>query len=462
MTRRTLGRFICASGLILAGACAVCHAGGSRAGNEPGLNVVLICLNALRADHLKAYGYGTETAPNISGLAGEAAVFEAAVAQSHWTLPSLASLFTSKYVHSHGLYERGGKLSEHEVTLAEMLKARGYLTAAFTGGLDMSGAYGLKQGFDVYFDDTGNKPMGSFERIMPRALNWLTARKDDRFFLFVDSYDIHPPFDKPEPGPKASEYAGALKGLVLDYNRLKDFKNGALLLNGREVKLSKADLDYIVSRYDAGIAYADRFVGGLLAKLEELELSGNTVIILTSEHGEELADHGSFDRFGRKNLYEESIRVPLIIKNPRINSKGARISAQAQLIDVMPTVLDMLAVPVNKEAQGASLVPLMEGGKTEKDFNRCVYSEASFHKWAVRAGQWKLIYESGKYELFNLADDRAEIGNLAEKNPAVVYGLAQELMRWRRKTRTDKSPDDTRVTVTEEMKRKLKEAGYWR
>ncbi|MBI4803539.1 MAG: sulfatase [Elusimicrobia bacterium] len=461
MTRRTLKQFI-AGGVILAGACAVSRAEGSGAGNEPGLNVILICLNSLRAGHLKAYGYGTETAPNITRLAGEAAVFETAVAQSHWTLPSMASLFTSKYVHSHGLYERRGKLSEREVTLAETLKERGYRTAAFTGGLDMTGVYGLKQGFEVYSDDTGKKPMGSFSAIMPRALKWLAANKNEKFFLFLDSYDIHSPFDKPEPGPGAAEYSGALKGAVLDYNLLRNFKNGALVLNGRKVPLSRADIDYIISRYDAGIAYADRFVGALLAKLDELGLAGNTVVILTSEHGEELADHGSFDRFGQRNLYEEAIRVPLIVKNPRIALKGARIPAQAQLIDIMPTVLELLAVPVNKEAQGVSLVPLIAGGKPEKDFNRFVYSEAGFHKWAVRAGEWKLIYESGKYELFDLVNDRSETENLAEKNPAVVYELAQELMSWRRRTRTAKSPDDTRVTLTGEMKRKLKEAGYWR
>ncbi|MFH1619001.1 MAG: sulfatase [bacterium] len=448
--------------IILSAACVFCHAGDSDSDGNPQLNVVLVSLNALRADHLKAYGYGTETAPNISRLAGESAVFEHAVAQSHWTLPSLASLFTSRYVHSHGVYERGGKVSEKELALAEILKKHGYRTAAFTGGLDMIGQYGLNQGFDVYSDETDNKPMGTLRDIMPRALKWLAGSRDEKFFLFIDAYDIHPPFDRPEPGSNDPGYSGVLKGLLLDYNLLRDFKNGVLFLNGKEVRLTKDDIDYINSRYDAGIAYADRFIGELLARIDELKLSEKTIIIFTAEHGEELADHGSFDRFGRKNLYDEAIRVPLFIKSPHMKLKGTRVMVQAQLIDIMPTVLDLLGIPVNNEAQGVSLVPVIEDGKTGKDFSRHGYSEASFHKWAMRTGKWKLICENGRYELYDLLRDKAELNNLAVAKPSVVYELVQKLLEWRRKTRTDKSPDDTKIVLTDEMKSKLKEAGYWR
>ena len=426
------------------------HAAVSR----PPLNVILISLNALRADHLKIYGYGKDTAPNISRLAGEGVVFEQAVAQSHWTLSSLASLFTSKYVHSHGLYERGQKLSRKEVTLAEALKAGGYRTAAFTGGLDMTGSYGLARGFDVYFDDTGKKPVGSLNEIMPKALDWLAARRNDRFFLFLDSYDIHPPFDKPWPGGKEPDYSGPLKGKSLDYNFLKGFKGGSL-------RLTAEDLAYVNSRYDAGIAYADGFIGELLAKLSELNLSTGTLVIFTAEHGEELGDHGGFDRFGEGNLYDEAVRVPLIIKNPLWASGGARVTAQAQLIDVMPTVLDILGLPAPGGVQGASLVPSV-AGTAEKEFNRYVYSEAGPAKWLIRSEGWKLIYAGGKYELFDLTNDRGETENLSAGKPDVVYGLAQKLLRWRRATKTSGSSDDARVALTPEMKKKLREAGYWK
>jgi arylsulfatase A-like enzyme len=426
------------------------------------MNVVIVSLNALRADHLPAYGYAKDTAPNISRFAAGSAVFERAAAQSHWTLSSLASMFTSKYVHSHGLYERGGRLSEREVTLAEALKAGGYRTAAFTGGLDMSAVYGLSQGFDVYFDDTGSAPMGSFKEIMPKAVEWLAAHAHDKFFLFVDSYDIHPPFDKPAPAGEVSGYSGALKGKTLDYNFFRDFKDGELSVDGKKAALTKEDMAYINSRYDAGITYADKFVGELLDRLGELGLSGNTMVIVTSEHGEELGDHGSFDRFGSGNLHEEAVHVPLIVKLPGKDLKGRRIPAPAQLIDLMPTILDLLGIPPAAGAQGRSLAPLIMGGEAEKDLNKYVYSEAGPHKWAVRSVDWELIYDDGNYKLSRLAGGEAGSGNAAAENPAVVYELAQKLMEWRRKTRTGGSPDDTRVALTPEMKRKLKEAGYWR
>ncbi len=433
--------------------CAAMLAGPAAAATRAPLNVVLISLNALRADHLAAYGYGKETAPNISRLASEGALFEHAAAQSHWTLSSLASLFTSKYVHSHGVYGRGQKLAPGETTLAAVLKEAGYRTAAFTGGLDMSGLYGLSKGFEVYFDDTGKKPMGSFKEIMPRALDWLAARRGEKFFLFLDSYDIHPPFDKPWPGGKEPGYSGSLKGKSLSYDFLRGFKDGTLRLTGE-------DLAYINSRYDAGITYSDGFVGGLLAKLDELGLSSSTVVILTSEHGEELGERGSFDRFGQGNLYEEAVRVPLVIRDPRTPG-GARIAAQAQLIDLMPTVLDILGLKVPSGAQGASLLPLLSGA-AGKDFNRYVYAEAGPGKWMIRSGGWKLICDSGKYSLFDLVNDKAEKRDLAAAKPDMVYSLAQKLVKWRRATRTGRSPDGARVELSPEMKRKLREAGYWR
>jgi arylsulfatase A-like enzyme len=297
---------------------------------------------------------------------------------------------------------------------------------------------------------------------MPRALKWLAGRKNDNFFLFIDSYDIHPPFDKPAPGAGAPEYEGVLKGARLDHYLLRNIKDGALNINGKAVYLSKEDIAYINSRYDDGINYADRFVGALLEKLDKLKLSEKTIVIITSEHGEELSDHGSYDRFGRKNLYDEVVRVPLLVKNPRANIKGARIKTQVQLIDIMPTVLALLGIPSGGGAQGVSLVPLLRGEQTGGDLNRRAYSEAGTDKLAVRSVRWKLISENGKYELYDLGADGAEKKDLAVANPPVVYELARQLVKWRRETIPDKRSGDARTApLTEEMRRKLKEAGYW-
>lgn len=426
-------------------------------------NVILINLTSARADHLKTYGYKRNTAPNIDKLAKEALVFEQAIAQSHWTLPSNVSILTSKYVNRHGVYERNQKVSDKELTLPEILKMYDYKTAAFVGGLDLVATYGLSQGFDYYFDDTKDKPMGSFKDIIPKAIKWLRENKDNKFFLFIQGYDVHPPFNKPKLYEDIydSDYNGLIDELSLGYQLLKNIRNNNLLLDGKTVRLTEKDINHIIAYYDGGITYADNFIGKLLKEINKLALSDRTIIIITSEHGEELSDHGSFDRFGQNNLYDEVIRVPLIIKNPNIDLKGERITSQVQLIDIMPTILDFLGIPINKESQGLSLVPLMQKKDVKDNFNQYAYSEANPHKWAIRTKEWKLIYDKEEYELYSLRDDKAEINNLARQRPELVYELIQKLLEWRRNTRTERSPDDTRLELSEEMKRKLREAGYW-
>lgn len=457
----SLNKFIIGSTIIFMIIFIFTYAASAPSGNDQQFNVVLMSLNAVRADHLGIYGYKRNTSPNIDKLAEEALIFDQAIAQSHWTLPSQASIFTSRYVHSHGVYERTEKLSEKELTLPEILKIYNYKTAAFVGGLDMVAAYGLNQGFDYYFDNTKGKPMSSFKEIIPPAIEWLRENKDNKFFLFIQGYDVHAPYHQPAPYEDMHEpdYNGIINQLHLDYHLLKNIHKDTLLFEGKRIKLSKEDINHIIAHYDAGISYVDKFIGELLKEINQSNLSDKTILIITSEHGEELSDHGGFDRFGQKNLYEEVIRIPLIIKHPYI--EGRRFTNQVQHIDILPTILDFLGIPINKEAQGLSLAPLIEGQAIKKEFNRYVYSEASPNKWATRTRQWKLLYNHGDYELYNLQEDRAETDNLFSQRPELVYELAQTFLEWRKITKVDRSFDNQRIELSEEMKKNLREAGYW-
>jgi arylsulfatase A-like enzyme len=311
--------------------------------------------------------------------------------------------------------------------------------------------HGLDRGFDVYSDETGDKAMGSFRELMPKALAWLAERKGGSFFLFLDSYDIHPPFDKPWPGGAAPAYAGPLKGKALDYDLLRGYDAGTL-------KLSAADLAYVNARYDAGIHYADGYIGQLLAGLDELHLSTGTIVVFASEHGEELGEHDSFDRFGGGSLYESTLHVPLMIKDPR-RPGGTRVAAPAELADLLPTVLDLAGLPPQAGAQGASLAPLLAGGV--KGPHTEVFAEAGPAKSAVTAGGWKLVRDGSRYALFDLANDPAEKNDLSSARPEQVYALAQRLLEWRRSVKPAGGAVP-RVELSPEMKRKLKEAGYWR
>jgi len=424
-------------------------------------NVIIISLTALRADHLKSYGYRLNTAPHIDKFSRHAVVFEHAITQSNWTLPAQSAIFTSKYVHSHGIYERDRKLSAQELTLAEILKIYGYTTAAFVGGLDMVKTYGLDQGFDLYDDDTNGAPVGSFRDIIPKATSWVKKNKDKRFFLFLQGYDIHPPFNKPEPFCSMYDpnYNGVLSGLSIDYRLLKNIVGDAMQYNGKSIKLTPADLRHVIALYDGSISYADSYIGQLLNEIEKLQLADKTLIIITAEHGEELSDHGSFDRFGQGNLYDEVVRVPLIIKYPGSKSGNMRIKEQIQMIDIVPTVLGLLRIPINPEIQGVNLAPLFTGGHV--NFTQFAYAEASPIKWAIRTSNWKLIANSGKYELYDLKHDVAEKNNLADQQSDRVYELVQKLLDWRKQTQADTGHDITKIEITDEMKKKLQAAGYW-
>ena len=423
-------------------------------------NIIILSLNALRQDHLGVYGYGKNTSPNIDRLSAECMVFHNAVAHSHWTLPSQASIHTSKYVHSHTIFERTSRLLDDELTLAEILKLYDYKTAAFVGGLDLVAEYGLDQGFDVYDDRTGTKAMRSALSMLPKIKRWIKKNRKRNFFTFVQFYDIHPPYENTEEYADESTepYDGPLAGVTLDYNLLKMIHENRIYSENSEDQLESRDIDYIVRNYDAGIRLVDSVLGDLINFLDKLELMDNTILIITSEHGEELNDRGFFNRFGNKNLYDEVIRVPLIVRLPGKNGKKD-IESQVQLVDIMPTVLDLLGIPVNRGAQGTSLKKLIDG-EPGAEGSPYAYSQAGKDKWSVRTVEYKLIADGEKYELYDLRKDPGETANIASKNSQKVYELAQKYSMFRNQI-SDVPDKDNRIELTDEMKRKLKETGYW-
>lgn len=427
-------------------------------------NVIIIAISTLRPDHLGCYGYKRQTSPNIDKLAYNGIVFTQAISQSNWTLPSITSLFTSKYVRAHTINSRDQRTGNDELMLAEILKIYGYKTAAFTGGLDLKSVYNLDQGFDVYSDSVAVGSMGGWRESMAYALDWIINNKDNKFFLFLHTYDVHQPYHYPEPYDHMYDqnYTGVISRLFLDYSFLKKIKNYNTFLDkdsSQKIKLSKRDIDYIISKYDTGITYADSYIGRLLTVLKKNTLNDKTIIIITADHGEALDDHGSFDRYGSNNLYDEVVRVPLILKHPGLSMKG-RIDAQVKSIDVMPTVLGSLSIPVNAEAQGLNLLPLIKRDGNE-NFNRYVFSEGRGKKWSLRSKKWKLIYDKGTFELYNLEKDFREQNNLSKTYPDVVYELYQKYLEWHKTVKRKNTLADNRIILSEEAIKDLKDAGYW-
>jgi arylsulfatase A-like enzyme len=419
-------------------------------------NIILVCLDTLRADHLGCYGYFRDTSPNIDKLAKDGILFEWAFAQSSFTLPSHASLFTSKYVHSHKADRIERRLSEEDITLAEVLKSNGYKTAAFIyNAVQFNPLYGINQGFEIY-DYGGEKDKRpSFEKTLPAALKWIEQYRDAKFFVFLHSNDIHEPYHSPLENFFDPHYKGRLDSEYLGFAN-PFFSENNLTRTPDEIK-------HIIAHYDGGIKYADSFVGRFMKQLKDWDLLDKTIIILISDHGEILADRGMRFCHGF-SLHDEEVRVPLIIRHPQLK-KGIRIDKLVQLVDVMPTILDFLGIEKGiPEMEGRSLVNVIEGkgNPDEYVYAECISGESQKEgainlQRMVRTSSWKLISSiwivvkkginksqpktikmpngaiisfpgKDEYELYDLKKDPKEMGNLINQEDKKIKEIENELL----------------------------------
>jgi arylsulfatase A-like enzyme len=344
---------------------------------EPPLNVVLISVDTLRADRLGAYGYTARpTSPRIDALAAEALLFEVHVAAAPWTTPSHMSLLTGLVPTRHGVTgsDRGlrealkgerpiERLPEAITTLAEALAARGWATAAFTGGATLDPRIGFDQGFGEY--DTS---MVKLDRAkVGRVLGWIDAHDEGPFFLFWHTFEVHAPYLAPDflgdvLPPERARALGERLEAIPERNGWKAVRAAKRVMRAYDAY----DPEVTRALYDGGIRSFDRWLGLFVEGLQERGLWDRTLLVLTSDHGEQLGEEGRPAPFGDgfynvhgHALYEELIHVPLIIRIPGVPG-GGRITPVTASIDVMPTILDVLDVPAPPEAQGRSLRPLWE------------------------------------------------------------------------------------------------------
>lgn len=431
-------------------------------------NVILILLDSVRADHLSCYGYHRKTSSAIDQLAKEGILFRQAISQATWSLPAQCSIFTAKYVPAHGVDDIHKKLSNSELTLAEILKIYGYKTAAFTGGFWVGSIFNLGQGFDVYDDKL---TFGKLRDTVPLAISWLEKNKGNRFFLLLQGFDGHSPFNLPKSYEEMytnPNYNGIFKTLTIDH-RIGDRLFGYTFFLDydykKKVKITDRDIDYIIARYDASITYGDGYIGQFLKKIKEFGLEDNTIVILTSYHGTPLFEHGIILRRKHGSCAEGVIHIPLIIRHPGLNKMNREIDNMVQQIDFMPTILDFLGIPINHQAQGSSLIPLIEG-KAGSGFNKYVYS-TGHNEMVIKTKTWKLIDvcpQTGReaLELYNLQKDPAEQNNLIRKEQKVAKILKRKLDEWleRLKVNSEKLNLIPEYEI-DKIKEEMKKAGYW-
>ncbi len=408
------------------------------------VNVILIAIDALRADHLGCYGYARETSPNLDALAKEAVLFKNCYVQSSWTKPSTASLFTSFYPTMHQTILNRVELPDELTTIAEILQDQGFITYSYVANANLKAIFNFDQGFD-FFDDylmrdklryiclrntipfnivikkiTGKgfeahgPERDNIKLVNKRVIPWLKKYKDENFFMYIHYMDPHAPYWPPRP------YRNMFPCDKKD-NNSKD-----------------------ISLYDGEIRFADEYIGKLFDRLKAWGIYDKTLIIITADHGEAFGEHG--DRAHGHTIYQHQLKVPLIIKYAKSLPQGKIIEPQVRNIDIMPTILDILNISYTGHLEGMSLLPLCRG-KDDQGQRENIYVEENLRnqfilKGIIRDNTWKYIFTEksewrdvkrlGHEELYNLADDPRELNNLLGQESEVLKFMRAKLDFYKR------------------------------
>ena len=394
-------------------------------------NVVLISIDTCRADHLGCYNQGRQTSPHIDRIAQDGVMFVNAHSTNPVTLPAHCSLLTGTTPPFHRVRDNiNYRLGDSNDTLAEILREDDFQTAAFVGAFMLDSDFGLDQGFDTYNDDMRGKNDSSIHsqsnqrtagQVNRAAMEWLESHHGQPFFLFVHYYDPHAFYSPPEPF--ASQYAN--------------------------------------DPYAGEIAYTDRCIGQLVSRLKSLGIYDSTLIVITSDHGESLGEHG--EKTHSYFIYQSTIRIPLIIKVPG-GRQGKKIHSPVSITDVLPTVLGLLKREVPRHVQGVDLSADLVADVIP-DRERFIYMESLYPTkyecsplFGLLSGRWKYIWTT-EPELYDVRGDSMETVNVVKDHLQVAQQLQDRLkMMLAEQSRTDVG-DQIQPADAETMQR-LRSLGY--
>jgi arylsulfatase A-like enzyme len=419
------------------------------------MNIVLIAIDSLRADHLRCYGYHRDTSPNLDALAREGALLTGMYAPAIPTQPSFTTIYTGQYSLTHGIVSHGGDdtLRRDSPFFPEDLQRAGLTTCAIDNLYAMRPWFA--RGYEFYIDPSHRAKMRlsvTCEGINRRAIPWLRAHAGAPFLLFVHYWDTHTPYRPParlrhryyngDPTRPEFDTLDPMRTAPLGDVWVKQWLGplSRKLWHGREIR----DAEYVVALYDACIRYIDEAVGALLSALEEAKAAADTLVVVIADHGEMMYRHGIF--FDHHGLYDANIRVPFIVRWPGRVAPGQRLGGGFELVDLAPTLLEAVGVPIPPVMEGRSLAPLITDGPEPAVPvpRRIVSQECTWqakwclvHERSAAGGARKVIvarepdlYGRPMRELYDLDADPDELHDLAQERPAEADELQSELEQW--------------------------------
>jgi len=427
-----------------------------KANKEP-VNIILISLDTLRADRLGCYGYHRSTSPVLDNLASRSLVFENFMATSPWTLPSHGSMLTGLYPSRHGMRTYKNRLLSGVKTLTDVLKEHGFSTAAVVNSMYLIPKYGFDKGFDDFIyvkEDFAQREPSEVGQV---ALRLLGQKRPRPFFLFLHYYDLHSDYCS------LGEYE---KQFVRPYDGIADGTTAQLVnFYAGEVSFDQAAAQHLNDLYDASIRQLDDMLGNLFAYLEKEKLIDETLLIVTSDHGEEFMDHGGV--LHGRTQFEELLHIPLIMRGPGI-PESKRLKELASLVDIMPTILSYAGIAGIDSLEGINLCPLWQ----ERDYKlprRYLFSEASELITpqrdlrydivrAVRHPRYKLIHNklTDEANLYDLHNDPKETTDVAGEHASLAQSMMAQLQSF---METDRTGNEVPPLTPEEIQ-KLKGLGY--
>ena len=405
------------------------------------MNILMLAVDTLRADHLSCYGYPHPTSPSIDKIAQEGILCEQLICPGLPTEPSFTTLYTGQHPITHNIVSHGGNatLDRKIPVLPELLLNAGYTTCAVDNLVSNKAWFG--RGYEFYIDPSmkrGARLMVTAEELNHRAISWLKAYGSEKFFLFIHYWDPHTPY-LPPPLYRDMFYQGnrtdpANKSLEPLWKHVlgEVWKDTWFKWLGGNI----TDADYVRALYDQAIRYLDDQLAPLLDTLDQLGIADDTLIIIFGDHGESMTEHGIL--FEHHGLYEPTLHVPLIFRYPKRFQAGHCISQPLQHSDIAPTLLDLAGIEIPKQMEGQSLVPLLERKSDHRLHETVVSAESTWQvKWSLRTDRYKFIlarepdwYGNPMRELYDIQSDAHELYNLAETEGAVAAEMECDLENW--------------------------------